>query len=168
MWSRILFLAAAVATTLACGAVAQQNQPQQPTVRGPMAMAGDSLPEECRTAVQAGGQGRTMRGMDMPSASRGRQGMMVNMTDGQKGYLQSMMKMQGPMQIGIMAKDPDVGFICGMIPHHQGAIDMAEVVLKTGNNPEAKKFAERVIRDQGREIAEMKDWLKKYAKKEAH
>jgi uncharacterized protein (DUF305 family) len=64
-----------------------------------------------------------------------------------------------------MAKDPDVAFICGMIPHHQSAIDMAQVVLKSGENPEARTFAEQVIRDQGREIAEMKDWLNKYAER---
>jgi uncharacterized protein (DUF305 family) len=72
---------------------------------------------------------------------------------------------QKPMMAGIMAKDPDVAFICGMIPHHQSAIDMAQVVLKSGENPEARTFAEQVIRDQGREIAEMKDWLNKYAEK---
>jgi uncharacterized protein (DUF305 family) len=161
---RILVLATAAATTLAYGAAAQQNQ-QQPAGGGPIPMV-DSLPEECRTSAPAGGQGQTMQGMDMQSASQGGQGMMTNMTEAQKGYLQSMVKMRGPMQMGIMAQDPDVGFICGMIPHHQGAIDMAEVVLKTGNDLEAKRFAERVIRDQGREITEMKNWLKKYTKKQ--
>jgi uncharacterized protein (DUF305 family) len=62
-----------------------------------------------------------------------------------------------------MAKDPDVAFICGMIPHHQAVIDLAQAVLKSGDDPEARTFAEQVIRDQGREIAGMKDWLQKYA-----
>jgi uncharacterized protein (DUF305 family) len=53
-----------------------------------------------------------------------------------------------------------------MIAHHQGAIDMADVVLKTGDNAEAKKMAEKTKKEQGQEIAEMKDWLKKNAKKE--
>ena len=44
-----------------------------------------------------------------------------------------------------------------MIPHHQSAIDMASVVLKTGDNAEAKKMAENIIKDQGQEIAEMKN-----------
>jgi uncharacterized protein (DUF305 family) len=66
----------------------------------------------------------------------------------------------------IMAKDPDVAFICGMIPHHQAAIDLAQVVLKSGDNAEARTFAEHVIQDRGREIAEMKDWLGKYAERE--
>lgn len=91
---------------------------------------------------------------------------MANLSEAQKGYLEAMMKMRGPMQMGIMANDPDVGFICGMIPHHQGAVDMAEVVLKTGHNAEAKKFAEQVIKEQGQQISWMKERLKKYADKE--
>ena len=62
----------------------------------------------------------------------------------------------------------DVWFVRQMIPHHQSAIDMAQVVLKTGDNSEAKKMAEKVIKDQGQEIAEMKDWLKKNAAKEGN
>jgi len=137
MWIRTLILAAAAATPLALGAEGQQKQ-QLPTDGG--VKAAGSLPKECRTAAQAGGQSPTMQDMDM----------------------------QGPMQMGIMANDPDVAFICGMIPHHQGAVDMAEVVLKTGHNPEARRFAEQVIREQGREINWMEDWLKKYAKKEGN
>jgi uncharacterized protein (DUF305 family) len=65
-----------------------------------------------------------------------------------------------------VAKNPDVAFICGLIPHHQAAIDLAQVSLKTGEDAEARTFAERVIRDQGREIAGMEDWLRKYAVRE--
>ncbi|WP_198026458.1 DUF305 domain-containing protein [Bradyrhizobium sp. ARR65] len=90
---------------------------------------------------------------------------MANLSEAQNGYRQSMVKMRGPMRMGIMANSPDVGFICGMIPHHQGAVDMAEVVLQTGHNPEVKRFAEQVIREQGQQISWMKDWLKKYAGK---
>ena len=133
---------------------------------GQMAMSAESLPEECRTAAQAGGQMQMMQGMDMQGMSQNMQGMMANMTDAQKGYMEAMMKMHGPMMTAMMIKDPDVAFICGMIPHHQSAIDMARVVLKTGDNAEAKKMAEKVIKDQGQEIAEMKEWLKKNAKKE--
>jgi uncharacterized protein (DUF305 family) len=65
-----------------------------------------------------------------------------------------------------VAKPPDIAFICGVRPHYQAAIDLTQVSLKTGENAEARTFAERVIRDQGREIAGMEDWLRKYAVRE--
>jgi uncharacterized protein (DUF305 family) len=51
-----------------------------------------------------------------------------------------------------------------MIPHHQGAIDMAKIVLAFGKNAEVKKLAEDVIKAQEGEIAMMREWLKKNGK----
>jgi uncharacterized protein (DUF305 family) len=59
------------------------------------------------------------------------------------------------------AENPDVDFTKSMIPHHQGAIDMAKVLLAFGKNPELRKLAEDIIKTQEQEIAWMKEWLKK-------
>lgn len=167
MTFRMIALATAVASVSAWGALAQQPQMQHPS-GSQMTLSADSLPEECRAAVQASGQMETMQGMNMSGMMQNMQGMTANMPEAQKGYMQAMVKMHGPMMTGIMAKDADVAFICGMIAHHQGAIDMANVVIKSGDNAEAKKMAEKTIKEQGQEIAEMKEWLRKNARKEGN
>ena len=68
-------------------------------------------------------------------------------------------KMHKDMGVALTG-DADVDFLAGMVPHHQGAIDMAEVVLKYGKDPKVKKLAQNVIRAQKQEIAMMNAWLK--------
>lgn len=55
----------------------------------------------------------------------------------------------------------DVDFIKGMIPHHQGAVEMAKIVLEHGTDPEVKKLAEGIIAAQESEIKWMTEWLAK-------
>ncbi|RDJ25373.1 DUF305 domain-containing protein [Bosea caraganae] len=79
------------------------------------------------------------------------------------GYKAANTRMHKDMDIAYSG-DADADFVRGMIPHHQGAIDMAKVVLANGKDPALKTLAEGVIADQEKEIAQMRDWLKKNGK----
>ncbi|HKH95357.1 MAG TPA: DUF305 domain-containing protein, partial [Beijerinckiaceae bacterium] len=57
--------------------------------------------------------------------------------------------------------DPDADFRIQMIPHHQGAIDMAYVAMRHAKDPWTRQLAEGVIVEQQREIAEMQAWLRR-------
>jgi uncharacterized protein (DUF305 family) len=58
----------------------------------------------------------------------------------------------------------DVDFIKGMLPHHQGAVEMAKIVLEHGKDRKVRKLARDIIKAQNTEIAFMKAWLAKNAK----
>lgn len=53
----------------------------------------------------------------------------------------------------------DVTFVEGMIPHHEGAIEMSEFAADRTDNPEILDLAERIEQAQGPEIEQMNDWL---------
>ena len=52
--------------------------------------------------------------------------------------------------------DVDADFVAMMVPHHQGAIDMAVAVLRYGRNPQIKRLAQEIIVTQKQEIAAMR------------
>jgi uncharacterized protein (DUF305 family) len=80
-----------------------------------------------------------------------------------KDFKVAHMKMMEDMHMEFTGNS-DVDFVQGMIPHHQGAIDMAKVQLQHGRDPELRKMAQKIISDQEKEIAEMQAWLRKNKK----
>ena len=68
---------------------------------------------------------------------------------------QQMRSMAGAMERAPMTGDPDRDFLAMMIPHHQGAIDMAQLVLVHGQDPLTRQLAEEIIASQQVEIASM-------------
>ena len=69
----------------------------------------------------------------------------------------------GTSCMGMMnTQQPDRHFIEMMIPHHQGAVDMANLALSKAKHPEIKQLAEDIIKDQNQEIAQMKAWYKQW------
>ncbi len=92
---------------------------------------------------------------DMPGMAMGAQ------SPATVGYEAAMKKMHKDMMIKYTG-NADVDFVRGMIPHHQGAIDMAKVVIANGKDPEIRKLAEGVVTAQEAEIKQMQDWLAKH------
>ncbi|MFO1242852.1 MAG: DUF305 domain-containing protein [Rickettsiales bacterium] len=78
-------------------------------------------------------------------------------------YKKAAMKMHEDMNVAYTG-NPDVDFARGMIPHHQGAVDMAAVVVRYGRTPEMVKLAQGIISGQLAEIGLMKAWLAKQPK----
>ena len=56
----------------------------------------------------------------------------------------------------------DKAFIDDMIPHHQGAVEMAQLVLTSTDRPELKKLAQEIIDAQTKEIKMMQEWQKEW------
>ena len=75
------------------------------------------------------------------------------------GLKAAMDRMHMAMMAVAYSGDPDADFARNMIPHHQGAIDMAEVELKYGKDPELRNLANDIIAAQQKENAMMKQWL---------
>ncbi|WP_262032408.1 DUF305 domain-containing protein [Microvirga sp. Mcv34] len=143
MKSLILIVTAAVAIAGPAVAQAQSSGQQHHTTGAP--------------AATAQSQGQMTHGGGMMQGPGTQAG---NQSEATRAYSAAVDKMHAPMAQAIQNADPDIAFVKGMIPHHQSAVDMAKVVLQYGKDEQAKKWATDVIREQEREIGEMRAWLK--------
>lgn len=130
------------------------------------------LPAQCSVASTTGGMDTGM-GHGGMHGNQAAGGMMDTMgmggvdLEGMPEHIQEnmrrMMITMPAMHDGMMNEDADVAFACGMIAHHQGAIDMAEVLLEHGDDPQMRALAEEIIAAQVGEIEQMAAWLSENA-----
>ncbi len=95
-------------------------------------------------------QDHTMPGMEKgPATSAG---------TADRDMMAGMAKMNRDMTAAPATGDADRDFVAMMIPHHQGAIDMAEVELRYGKDPALHRLARDIVAAQKKEIAMMRRW----------
>lgn len=142
LFKNSLFAAAAfVATAVPSFA---QDAMDMSTMEGGSAMAAPQ-PEICMSAGDVAGDMSMTMGQEMDQAHM--------------DLIAGMDQTNKQMMNGMMVEDIDVAFVCAMIAHHQGAINMATAELKHGDNQWAKDMAQKVIDAQEKEIADMVSWL---------
>lgn len=142
-------LAIAIAFALAATAAAAQEAKSPPA-------GTESLPKACQDASP--GQGATGKAMEMGDMAAHS---MSDMGEAQMASMKAMQDMSRTMRATHGIKDPDLAFVCGMIAHHRGAVAMSKIELQSGKDRQAKEWAEKLIADQEKEIAEFESWANK-------
>lgn len=93
-----------------------------------------------------------------PAMADGSNAMGLQAAPVDKAMKQGMMKMRHDMAAAPTTGNPDHDFVAMMLPHHQGAVSMAEVELKYGHDPEMRTLARDIVGAQKREMAQMQAW----------
>ncbi|MGL5115705.1 MAG: CopM family metallochaperone [Beijerinckiaceae bacterium] len=144
----------AVAAAVAFPAAAQQNHSghgQPAPQQAPAPPAGQGMHGQMHGNMP-GGMGGRMQGKHGQAA--------VPSDPASQAFAAANARMHKDMAIEFTG-NADTDFVRGMIPHHQGAVDVAEIVLKFGKDAEVRKLATDIITAQKTEIAQMQAWLLK-------
>ena len=80
-------------------------------------------------------------------------------SDPRMAAMMNVMKSMGQMVKS--AKNPDIAFVQGMLPHHDSAIDMAKVALQRSSDPKVLSIAQDIVLAQAREMYDFRTWLLK-------
>jgi uncharacterized protein (DUF305 family) len=105
-------------------------------------------------------------GLAVPMAAQAQSGGHAHMNTGQapKDMHASMMNMQQQMDSVKASGDTDYDFALMMRIHHQGAVDMAQMELDKGKDPQLQAMAKEIIAAQKKEIAQFDQWIAEYKK----
>lgn len=82
------------------------------------------------------------------------------LTKAQRALTEANARMHAGM--AVTDRDPDIAFARGMTAHHRGAVEMAQIELRHGRDPELRALARRIIDAQAGEIAQMERWLARH------
>ncbi len=77
----------------------------------------------------------------------------------QPSAMDAMHRMNEEMLAGVKRRHPDAAFAAGMVPHHQGAVEMAKLELAQGKDLVLRKLAENIVQTQQQEIEQMNRFL---------
>lgn len=120
----------------------------------------DGTNDQSKSGTPVPGWGNMMGGDNgMMGGTRDMSGMVGSRDMGGAGNSSGVGTMAG---MGSMMGDVDRHFIERMIPHHQAAIDMADLALQKAQRPEIKTLAAHIKRVQTAEIAQMRAWYKQW------
>lgn len=108
------------------------------------------------SAQTTGHEGHTATEMAVTSAT------VPAVSDSTAAFKAADAKMHKAMMATKYTGDADVDFLRAMIPHHQGAIDMAKIVLEHGTDADVRMLAGDIMKAQDKEIRFMKEWLAKH------
>lgn len=117
-------------------------------------LVGIALPAIAQQAPSQPMQGQSMQGMQNMSG-------MQNMNPTQKEFMAAMDRMNKDMMQGMMESDVDRSWMMQMIAHHQGAVDMSEIVLKQTKDADVIKEARKTKEENEKSIKVLQAKLRK-------